>query len=114
MKKLITYIIVSFFITSTAALAQQQKKVVFNWQKEYLTEAGIAPDIQEKITEINLKSTEEIKSIRNDSSLNDDQKKEKLQEIYNVRYLAIKALITNEQMDKIKAIRDRVNKEASN
>ncbi len=113
MRKILLMLGLLLFMGAGHSFAQGgDKKESFNWQKQYLDEAGISADVQARIDTI--KSTAEIKlkEIRIDESITDEVKKEKMQEIYKKRYEEINVLLTKEQREKIKEIKERLKKES--
>ena len=113
MKKLTLLIalLLALGFTATQAQENKSKKANFSWQKEYMDEAGIAADVQAKITTIKDESEVKIKEIKKDGTLTEEQQKEKTKEIYKKRAEDIFALLTKEQKEKIKEIRERIKKE---
>ena len=71
------------------------------WQK-----AGIPPSIDKQRREIEMKTHGQIQEVCNDSSLNAQQKKEKIQNLRNDVRARTKALLTPEQQQAVAGCRD--------
>jgi len=111
MKKVIFTMLLLCTIGSMQSFAQENpkgKSEHFNWQKTYQDEAGISPEVQEKIETIKQESDVKAKAIRKDKTLADDARKEKLKANNKEKSDAINALLTKEQKVKIKAIKERL------
>lgn len=117
MKKLTFMLLVLIITGSTQSFAQdapKNKKENFSWQKMYMDEAGIPGDVQAKIEVIKQESEAKVKEIRKDATLADDVKKAKIKEINKKKGENINALLTKEQKEEIKEIRERIKKESEN
>jgi hypothetical protein len=86
------------------------KKEGFSWQKEYMDEAGIAPEVQAKITVLKTESEVNVKAIKKDTTFSEEEKKEKIKEVHKKKSEAINALLSKEQKSKIKEIKERLKK----
>jgi hypothetical protein len=115
MKTKITLItLLLLFTTSLTTMAQKgeaKKSDGFNWQKKYLDEAGIPDSTQTKIKVVIEEASTKIKAIKKDATLTEEDKKTKTKEVYKKRYEDIHALLTKLQKQKIKEIKERVEKE---
>jgi hypothetical protein len=113
MRKRIMLLGVLLMIAVSQSFAQDAKvkKDNFSWQKVYMDEAGIPVDIQAKIDSSKQVFEPKAKAIRKDGTFTEDAQKEKLKALYKERATAIEALLTQEQKNKIKAIKERLKKE---
>jgi|GEM_PF-4407990 len=96
--------------SNTQAQDNKPKKEKFSWQKEYMDEAGIAPEVQAKITVLKEESEVKVKAIKKDTTFSEEEKKEKIKEVHKKKSEAINALLSKEQKNKIKEIKERLKK----
>jgi hypothetical protein len=115
MKKVLFVLLALAMGAGTQSFAQEApktKKETLVWQKVYMDEAGIPADIQAKIDSIRGSYESRLKEIRKDNALPEETKKDKTKELNKQRSEEIFALLTKEQKEKIKTIRERLKKES--
>jgi periplasmic protein CpxP/Spy len=112
MKKMLLALLVVFAMGTivNAQDSTMQKKQQFQWNKKTMDEIGISPDVQVKINDIKKANDEEIKKVKDDAALNEEQKKDKLKELRKKRMADIEALLTPEQKAKADAMRKEMKK----
>lgn len=111
MKKVIlmfAFFLFAFGVQSFAQDSTKAKKENFTWQKQYMDEAGIPADVQAKIEVIKKETQIKIKEIKKDGALSEEVKKEKRKEIRKQMNTGINALLSKEQREKIKGIKEKV------
>lgn len=108
---LIITLLVAIGLGNGFAQGGNTKKENFSWQKQYMDEAGIPADIQAKIDSLKAAYDVKIKAIKKDDTLTEEVKKEKIKEQHKQKAEDIFALLTKEQKEKIKEIRERIKKE---
>lgn len=108
MKKMII-LTAALFTLSTSIMAQtdsvkSNRKAL---RKEMAKEAGITKEQGKQAKQINDDFKVQAKTIRNDASLTDDQKKEKIRTLNQERRTKTQAVFTPDQQAKMKAFRDK-------
>ncbi len=111
------YLIIAacLLLTSTSfTFAQngEKKKMQWQWNKPTMDELDINSETQTKIEAVKTANDAEVKKIKDDTSLADDQRKKKMQELRKKRMAEIDALLTPEQKakadEKRKALKAKV------
>jgi len=111
MKKLILAVVLMISLNLlTQAKDAKPKKEQFGWNKKYMDEIGVSPEVQAKIETIKRENDAEAKVVRENTALSADEKKQQLQPIQQKRQKAIFALLTPEQLEKSKTIIARIQK----
>ena len=78
---------------------------------EMYKDLNLTKDQEAKIKAINDEQREKFQGLRNDNSMNDDSKKEKMREMQKDRQEKINAVLTKEQQEKLAAkMKDRGNR----
>lgn len=88
--------------TGTAAIPQKPK---FEWNAESMDKAGIAADVQTKITDIIKVADDAFKVLRKNKELTPESLKAQIKIIRDKSNADVQALLTDEQKKKIKEIR---------
>ena len=109
MKKVILAILLlascATFSFAQNADAAAPKKPKFEWSVETMNSAGIAADVQTKITDLIKASEEAIKPLRKNKELTDEDRKAQVNVIRDKCNKDVEALLTPEQVKKIAGIR---------
>jgi Spy/CpxP family protein refolding chaperone len=110
MKKVILAILflasfATFSFAQNADAAAVPKKPKFEWSAETMNSAGIAADVQTKITDLIKAAEEAIKPLRKNKELTDEDRKAQIKVIRDKCNKDIQALLTPEQVKKIADIR---------
>ena len=108
MKKILV-LAAAFFFVSTSIMAQSDsirnnRKAL---RKEMVKEAGISKEQGKQAKQINDEFKGQVKTIRNDATLTDEQKKEKIRSLNQERRTKTQAVFTPDQQAKMKAFRDK-------
>jgi hypothetical protein len=108
MKKILV-LATAFLFMSTCIMAQNDsirnnRKAL---KKEMAKEAGISKEQGKQAKQINNDFKGQMKAIRNDATLTDEQKKEKIRTLNQERRTKIQAVFTPDQQAKMKAFRDK-------
>lgn len=108
MKKMIV-LAAALFMISTSIMAQSDslKSSRKSLRKEMAKEAGITKEQGKQAKQINDDFKIQAKTIKNDASLTDDQKKEKIRTLNQERRTKTQAVFTPDQQAKMKAFRDK-------
>lgn len=111
MKKVL--VVMAFFFalgltTVSAQDAAKPKKQQFAWNKMYMDEIGISADVQTNIEVLKKENDLELKAVRENTSLSDEDKKKQLQQVNAKRQKIIVALLTPEQLKKSQEIQARI------
>lgn len=110
MKKIILsiFLLVGSFACSfgqDAGTATVPQKPKFEWNSESMNKAGIATDVQTKITDITKVSDDAIKVLRKNKELTPEDRKAQIKVIRDKSNSDVQALLTEEQKKKIKEMR---------
>jgi Spy/CpxP family protein refolding chaperone len=89
------------------ALAQGRHKAGRGfWKKSDLQEKlGLTPDQQDQLKKIRGEFKDQFQTIRNDSALTQDQKKEKIHDLAKQEHEKMKSVLTQDQMEKLQSLR---------
>lgn len=106
MKKIL-FATMLLFATTAIVHAQdgEKKKAQWQWNKKTMDELGISADVQTKIDAVKTANDAELKKVKEDGALSDEQRKEKIKELRKKRMADIEALLTPEQKTKADAMR---------
>ncbi len=80
-------------------------------QRSIDDELGLSPDQKQKIAAVIDDENKQIAAVRDDSTLNADQKQQKMLQVRQVGAPKIKAILTPEQLQKLAAIQERNRQE---
>lgn len=94
----------------SAVQAQDKKKEQFQWSKATMDALGVSAEVQSKINDIKKSNDAEIKKVKDDGTLTEEQRKEKLKELRKQRMDAIEALLTPEEKKKADEMKKEINK----
>jgi hypothetical protein len=97
--------------TGTMLQAQAQPKQKPFWVKENMDTIGIKPEVQEKITVIKDKANEEIKLVRKDEKLGEEEKKAKVKALNKKKEDDIMALLSPDVKQKVKELKKKLKED---
>lgn len=90
--------------------AQEKKKEQFQWNKTTMDALGLSEEVRGKINDVKKSNDDEIKKVRGDDKLTEEQRKEKLRMLRKHRMDAIEALLTPDQKRKANEMKKEMNK----
>lgn len=107
MKKVSILFVLLFILGVSVASAQdgKPKKENFSWTKKYMTEAGIDEALQAKIDMAKKQNDEEVKVVKENTALWEEEKKKQLGELGKKRQTVIIAMLSSEQKGKVDEIK---------
>ena len=110
MKKVTLTLFAIFFLAGITSVSAQNAPVkeFFGFNKKYMDEMGVSAESQAKIEEIKKASDKEITAMRQDLSLSEDEKKQKLTTLSIKRQQTIYTVLTPDQINKVKEIQARI------
>lgn len=109
--KQILFMMLAIISTGTMLQAQAQPKQKPFWIKENMDTIGIKPEVQEKIIAIKDKTNEEIKLVRKDEKLGEEEKKTKVKELNKKKEDDIMALLSPEEKQKVKELKKKLKED---
>jgi len=110
---LITCIITSGFITQAQEDASK-KEVSMNHRAEMIAELGLSEEQQTQLEALKAQTKEKIASIKEDTSLDDATRKEKIKSIKSEHHNAMSEILTEEQMEQLLAKKAEWKEEKGN
>ncbi len=115
MKKLITIaaliLIISF--NSQAQETKLAKPASFSWSQKTMDYLGLPQEQQQKITALKKEYEPKIKAVQSDTALTEEEKKQKVKELYAVRNAQIDKLLTKEEKQKVKEMKQKMKEQNS-
>lgn len=107
MRKLSILFALLFVLSVSVVSAQdaKSKKENFSWSKKIMTEAGIDEALQAKIDMAKKQNDEEVKAVKENTALSEDEKKKQLRELGKKRQTVIIEMLSPEQKVKIDEIK---------
>lgn len=114
MQKLLL-VVMLFFAVGIAQMSAQDatpkpKKENFSWTKKYMDEAGFDADLQAKIETAKKASDVEIKAVKDNADLSEEDKKKQLSTLMAKRQKTIANMLTDEQKAKVDEIKAAIKK----
>ena len=82
----------------------------FDRGKRMQEELGLSSEQQQKVSSIHSEFRPKFEALRNDNSLNKDQKKEKMRQLMQQQQEQMKAVLTPEQIQKMQSLRQQRDK----
>jgi Spy/CpxP family protein refolding chaperone len=80
--------------------SQQKHKAKKEWKKSGREELGLTADQQKEMKSINMDFRSQVKTVRDNTSLTEAQKKEQMRALHTKRQEKVKAILTPEQQQK--------------
>jgi Spy/CpxP family protein refolding chaperone len=102
---------IALFVVACAFTSQAQQKTTEpskekhkakkEWKKSGRQDLNLTADQQKEMKSINMEFRSQVKAVRDDKSLNEDQKKQQVKSLHAKRQEKIKAILTPEQQQKL-------------
>ncbi len=109
MKRIILLAVAAFvFTASTQAQIQRKSDTSRIMQMkenrhDMMSQLNLTKEQHQKVKELNQDNKSKVDAIRNDNSLTQDQKKEKMKELRKAHQEGMNSILTKDQQDKMKA-----------
>ena len=114
MKKFLLVVTLFFAVGIAQSFAQnaaaKPKKESFMWSKQYMDEAGFDAALQAKIEASKKANDAEVKALKSDSNLSEEDKKKQLAALGAKRQKVINDMLSPEQKAKIAEIKAAITK----
>jgi Spy/CpxP family protein refolding chaperone len=103
------------FTLSVASKAQDTKPAKaasFSWNKKTMEEVGLSDDQQQKVVTLKTTYDPKIKAIQSDATSGEEDKKQKVKDLYTERNAEIDKLLTKEQKEKVKEMKKKLKEQS--